>query len=331
MEKSKKVLFVIVIVLAMFLIGVLGFKIAQNKYKPNDNDVVVGNNEKVANYIPLEELAPANGSLDFSSILENKYYVLIDNEIVYNADEVDRFLNNVNNNIPDVIRICCYERQSLNVVKDVEFTGDKFIIRTDNRWNATVDKEDRKIVVNEYDASVSKLYNNSMITEIDDIRSFYTIKLLTTDIFETVDLFDYFIVDTKEENEFELEFIKNDTGERKLLLSKNEMSNVEYDSYLYSCDVNVIIKGKKYELRDALLSGKITIEQIVNEAEKDEEENKIILGGYYLDGGSAEYYYEDYTILKFNTLAIPPKERNKDLYIGSPKMHINEINNLYYK
>jgi len=63
MEKSKKVLFVIVIVLAMFLIGVLGFKIAQNKYKPNDviNITVWRNGTTMTVKLVLGEETPVTG------------------------------------------------------------------------------------------------------------------------------------------------------------------------------------------------------------------------------------------------------------------------------
>ena len=105
---------------------------------------------------------------------------------------------------------------------------------------------------------------------------------------------------------------------------------MDYDAYLYSCDAYVIINGDKFELRDALLKGKVTLEQILEKVEKDEKENKTILGLHYADGGSAEYHYEDYTILKLNVMPINPDDGNKDLYIGSISMDINDVEELYY-
>lgn len=329
MNKLNKILLVILIVLLMFFCGVIGFKIAENIYGKNENDNVVENDDKVAKYTPLEDLYEANGSLNFISFLENKYYILMDNETVYNIDEVDKFLENVENNVSDVIRICCYERGMLKTIKDVEYISDyKFIIRTDNRWDATLEKEDRKIVVNEYEKC--QLVTNATQVKPEINRYIHKYSLDLSQVVENVDVFDYVDVDIKDESGFELEVITNSTGERKVLLLQTENSNIDYDAYLYSCDANVIINGEKFDLRDALLSGKVTIEQILEKAEKDEKENKTILGLHYADGGSAEYHYEDYCILKFNTLTINPEDGTKDLYIGSSSMYISDIKELYY-
>jgi len=45
--------------------------------------------------------------------------------------------------------------------------------------------------------------------------------------------------------------------------------------------------------------------------------------GYYYDGGSTEYYYDDYTILKFNSL-----DGCKDLVIGPSGAIINEVDDM---
>ena len=40
----------------------------------------------------------------------------------------------------------------------------------------------------------------------------------------------------------------------------------------------------------------------------------------YDDGGSIEYHYENYTIIKFHTL-----DGNRDVYIGNKNMTINDL------
>lgn len=40
----------------------------------------------------------------------------------------------------------------------------------------------------------------------------------------------------------------------------------------------------------------------------------------YDDGGSIEYHYENYTIIKFHTL-----DGNRDVYIGTKNMTINDL------
>ena len=73
-------------------------------------------------------------------------------------------------------------------------------------------------------------------------------------------------------------------------------------------------------LRDALTNNKITIDEILEKANKDGNDLKIF-EDFYQDGGSRYYLYEDYSIIKLNTL-----NGKDDLYIGVPSMNINDIN-----
>ena len=61
------------------------------------------------------------------------------------------------------------------------------------------------------------------------------------------------------------------------------------------------------------------MEEIIAKSNKDLEE-KHIIGDVYLDGGSKIYIYNDYTIIKCNTL-----NGNRDVYIGSKDMNINDL------
>jgi len=73
------------------------------------------------------------------------------------------------------------------------------------------------------------------------------------------------------------------------------------------------------ELKDALLNNKITMEEIIAKANIDLK-NKKITGDKMFDGGSAEYYYEDYTILKCHKV-----DGNRDVYIGVPYMRMKDV------
>ena len=50
------------------------------------------------------------------------------------------------------------------------------------------------------------------------------------------------------------------------------------------------------------------------------------LAGIYMDGGTVEYSYQDYTLIKANTLA-----GNKDFIIAPPNMIWSEISSIVYK
>ena len=57
------------------------------------------------------------------------------------------------------------------------------------------------------------------------------------------------------------------------------------------------------------------MEEIIQKANKD-----LPNAASYDDGGSKEYHYENYTIIKCNTL-----NGNRDVYIGTKDMTLNDV------
>ena len=80
-------------------------------------------------------------------------------------------------------------------------------------------------------------------------------------------------------------------------------------------------KGKRIELLEALINNTITMEDILNQAEYDYQ-NNIASKSSYLDGGSIQYRYETLSIIKMNSL-----NGNRNVYIGSENLDIDTINN----
>lgn len=99
------------------------------------------------------------------------------------------------------------------------------------------------------------------------------------------------------------------------ILDKSETDKYNYSIYAYEGSVNIVIDEQEYTLREALLGNKITMEEIIAKANKDFPDAIT-----YDDGGSVEYHYENYTIIKFHTL-----DGNRDVYIGTKNMTINDL------
>ena len=72
-------------------------------------------------------------------------------------------------------------------------------------------------------------------------------------------------------------------------------------------------------MKEALLENKITMEEIIAKANQDEKGKKIKVD-MYKDGGSMEYHYENYTIIKFHTI-----DGNRDVYIGTKDLKLNDV------
>lgn len=125
-------------------------------------------------------------------------------------------------------------------------------------------------------------------------------------------------IEVKSADDFEIVFSDKkptDSYEIYTILSKTETDKYDYDIYGYNGIVNIKIDGKDYLLKDALLENKITMEEIIAKANKDFP-NAVS----YDDGGSMEYHYNNYTIIKCHRLG-----GNRDVYIGTKEMTLNDV------
>ena len=118
--------------------------------------------------------------------------------------------------------------------------------------------------------------------------------------------------------EFELT-VKNASNQNKTKI----VSNKELDPYSSDCDlyyygleeVNITIDNKTIPLEEALKTGKMTLDGLIIKANKDIPNPEI-----YKDGGSMEYHYDNYTIIKMHKL-----DGNRDVYIGTKDMTMRSI------
>lgn len=103
------------------------------------------------------------------------------------------------------------------------------------------------------------------------------------------------------------------------ILDKSEIDKYDYTIYAYDGSVDIRIDGKDYSLKEALIENKITMEEIIAKANQDEKDGKI-KAEMYKDGGSMEYHYENYTIIKCHTIS-----GNRDVYIGTKDLKLTDV------
>lgn len=122
--------------------------------------------------------------------------------------------------------------------------------------------------------------------------------------------------------DFELSVKKSDKKTKFKILSNQELykNNSNFDLYYYGLEeVNISVDNEIMPLEDALKSGKMTIDGILIKANQDVSNGKI-KSEVYKDGGTTEWYYDTYTIIKCHSL-----DGNRDVYIGIPEMRLNTI------
>lgn len=215
------------------------------------------------------------------------------------------------------INVCSYSKGSKIVQEFPYFYGTVIESKANNiivepREGESIRKSADKILIDlgKYSDALYANGTNVKITYDGTIMESYPAQVKATKI------------ELKSAENFELKFSKKSNNSSKIekILDKSETKKLgiysyDYNIYSYNGTVNVIIDGKETPLRNALLGNKIRMEEIIAKANKDFPNTTV-----YKDGGSMEYHYKDYTIIKVHKL-----DGNRDVYIGEPKLNINDL------
>ena len=122
--------------------------------------------------------------------------------------------------------------------------------------------------------------------------------------------------------DFELIVEEADNTHIRKILNNKELyeNNSDYDLFYVGLnEVNVNVDNRTMTLEEALRSGKMTIDGIVKKANQDES-NGLIKSNMYKDGGTMEYYYDNYTIIKRHSVS-----GARDVYILKSGLSVRDI------
>ena len=85
-------------------------------------------------------------------------------------------------------------------------------------------------------------------------------------------------VDKPEEKAFEIKFYEDESGRKSILSTdeaeKHDWGIYSYNIYSYNGDVKIVINNQEISLRDALIDNKIKMQEILEKANKDFENEK---------------------------------------------------------
>ena len=135
-------------------------------------------------------------------------------------------------------------------------------------------------------------------------------------------------------DEFEITVKESTNKDKKKILNNKDLYDInpEYNLYYFGLEeVYVNVNNKNMTLENALKSGYLTLDGIIQKANKDMGEampansdqnmvKKYPRADYCNDGGTIEYHYEDYTIIKLHRL-----DGNRDMYIGTPDLRVDDL------
>lgn len=113
----------------------------------------------------------------------------------------------------------------------------------------------------------------------------------------------------EENKNFEILYTQNNS-KLENVVNKNNSDTYKYNVYTYGGSVLIKDDNAEYEFKEAIEKNIITIDEILNKA-KEDSQNQICTEEIYYDGGSLQYRYSDYTILKYHE-----RNGNEDIVIG---------------
>ncbi len=102
----------------------------------------------------------------------------------------------------------------------------------------------------------------------------------------------------------------------KLLSRKND--KISFDIYTVGVEFKLRFDGKEYSIEDAVSKGFLDEDKLFSKIEEDKNNNKCT-SEMYRDGGTLEYKYKDFTIIKYNSM-----DGKEDMYITKEKS-LNEL------
>lgn len=276
---------------------------------------------------------------------ENPEIVTISNGNIQNENKIDAFIDKGDNREADILQIHIISNDKTDNVT-VEFvpgTYDEISFEESNieSGNTTNRQVPRSVTTAEEYEEVYGYYkitvNGEETGRYDGLR--WHMKRVTKDntvqvimepyVIEVIEfpvICEYSLESSNYEKKFELTYMaRKDMGVKKIA-EKNQFDNLDFGVYTIAGDVSITIEGDMvYSLENALTQGVLTVQDILEQAKQDEKYG-FCEEAYYSDGGSTEYRYAEYTILKYNTL-----DGNKDLVIGMQGMIINQVNASGYK
>ncbi len=287
MLKRRKFLIILFAVLLITLLAGVSYIFLNPGYEhiKNPPDLVIYENENVS-YKGLTLPVNWNGSQSSYPSAEERIYSKENTIVINGTDDVLFHIKNLSGKIEEIT----LQRKPFS--QSIDFKKDSFKILPDAPGT--------------YYLEIRVSYPQKPI---------YPIRNMVIYSFKVIKEFGEIVVEPSKTPSLTALFGKIKLPEKEYATS---MLSYEYMVYSYGLDQVYINLGTGLTpLSMALRDNLITMEDIIEKCDRDVEKG-IIPDILYKDGGSRVYKYDDYTIVKYNTL-----DGNKDIYIGTPDIDIN--------
>lgn len=236
--------------------------------------------------------------------------VLVNSGKIYNYKELEKLITAYNNKKKYSIRVVNYTKEGKALIADL-YTNENgkiegyFDSKRDVRYSSYENNKIVKKVFNNIEKEEQE-ENTIIVLKGENIDELYLLRYSKKDIPVEYNS-EYTLNITRKEDDSNIK--------RELITDKNFEQKHGYNVYYYGIEeVKVLQNGKEVDLKEAILKDNAIMEKIVLKAEKDTGLGIVKNYGMYKDGGTEEYEYDNYNIIKSNRLA-GENSRNRDVYI----------------
>ena len=245
--------------------------------------------------------------------------VLVNGGKIYNKKELEKFITNYNNKKKYSIRVVNYTKEGKALIADLYTNGNGkiegyFDNKRDIRYSSY---ENNKIVKKVFDniEQEEQEENTIIVLKGENIDELYLLRYNNKAIPVEYNS-EYTLNITRKEDDSNIK--------RELITDKNFEQKHGYNVYYYGIEkVKVLQNGKEVDLKEAILKDNKIMEKIVAKAEKDTGLGIVKNYGMYNDGGTAEYTYNNYNIIKCDKLS--ENGNIKDVYITRGDIKYTDI------
>ena len=269
----------------------------------------------------------------------NNDIIIIEDGKIQNENLLDTFLKNAGNIEPSTLQINNISNESTETITLEYVPGENDTLLDDTTANYVLPDKDWTYEYYQKYCGYYKMTKNDKEEKFDTWH--WQVKRVTNEnivkvifdgeMFDLIDIpviFEYNLDSSLYKKTYDLTYHGRKDMGIKQIAKTNQFDNINYGLYTLAGDVTVTIEQDMvYSLEDALNQKIISVQSILDQAKLDAKYG-ICEIAFYSDGGSIEYRYKDYTLLKFNSL-----NDNKDLIIGMPGSIINNelLKNESYK
>lgn len=264
--------------------------------------------------------------------------IVIKNGDINNENLIENFINSasIDSSEEKTLIIHEYTSEDEYTVKELKFIPGVVSDKTpEDKANDSVEELERALeeqyghfvyTINN-DESTARTFNYKWYLKRNIENDIVNLRFETfMDVTEFPVICSYSLKSSNYTNKFELNYHQRKDKGLKTIIDHNTNADYEYSIHTLGGDVDFTIENDMvYTFEKALEEKVLTIEDILNQARIDADYG-ICEEGAYSDGGSTEFLYEDYTILKYSTL-----DGLEDLVIGYNGQIINEVNKVIDK